>query len=325
MNTLLLIAPVMLIRRPKNLERTAAQALAVVTAIYFKIGFFPVYQTISAGTKYMRGGFAFGAEGAAAGVALSASYAMYLFIVNRNLWVRLACTGSLGILMYGLIMSGTRATAFCIALIAPAYVAFLRKPNYRRSAWALLIIGLVGSLALSYISPPQQIARLLGVFSGDASVEARSEHWATALQAFADHPMVGLGVGGYSTYSTGLDMRWFPHNIILEALAELGIVGTLLLLLLLATFSAYVRDLLHYYRSKDRLDQHVMIEVFVVASILAFLQAMVTDDLADNRWLWLMMGLTYAASGKPLAQKRSVNLDSCLKSGQPVASRVTQT
>lgn len=62
----------------------------------------------------------------------------------------------------------------------------------------------------------------------------RYQFWSSALDAFEDHPLNGIGAGGYEAYwaqngSLALSVR-DAHSLFLEAMAELGLVGLMLIL-----------------------------------------------------------------------------------------------
>ncbi len=68
--------------------------------------------------------------------------------------------------------------------------------------------------------------------SGSGS--GRYQFWSAALDAFKAHPLDGIGAGGYEAYwhqhgSLAVPVR-DAHSLFLESMAELGIVGLLLIL-----------------------------------------------------------------------------------------------
>jgi hypothetical protein len=73
----------------------------------------------------------------------------------------------------------------------------------------------------------------------------RYEYWKVAVRAFADHPLEGVGSGGFA--AEWLQRRTIDevvrdaHSLYLETLAELGAVGLLLLLLALGGIAACAR------------------------------------------------------------------------------------
>jgi O-antigen ligase len=79
----------------------------------------------------------------------------------------------------------------------------------------------------SSISSETRTEASTGILS--ASGSGRAQFWGTALDAFADEPLQGIGAGGYATYwnrhgSIGTPAR-NAHSEPLELLAELGIAG----------------------------------------------------------------------------------------------------
>jgi hypothetical protein len=62
----------------------------------------------------------------------------------------------------------------------------------------------------------------------------RYQFWSSAIDAFEDHPLNGIGAGGYEAYwaqhgSLALSVR-DAHSLFIEAMAELGLVGLVLIL-----------------------------------------------------------------------------------------------
>jgi hypothetical protein len=62
----------------------------------------------------------------------------------------------------------------------------------------------------------------------------RYQFWSTALDAFEDHPVRGIGAGGYEAYWAQHGSLVRPvrdaHSIFIEAMAELGLIGLVLVL-----------------------------------------------------------------------------------------------
>ena len=99
-------------------------------------------------------------------------------------------------------------------------------------AAGLVIGGLAERPSASELAAGAQAKRLTTVSSN------RYEYWRVGLAAFADHPLRGLGAGGFRV--RWLQERKIPegvrdvHSLELEQAAELGIAGLLALCALLA-------------------------------------------------------------------------------------------
>jgi hypothetical protein len=177
---------------------------------------------------------------------------------NISLAARTAAGRQLGVLLVAMLI------ALTIAGLAIGFRASWRAPSRttRRRAGALLLIvpllacvALAGALSVSHrgltgtIShdvsaltnpdakiPPNTPGRLTAI----ASVRAR--YWNEALKIFKAHPALGAGAGAYRTarlrYRTEtLDVR-HAHGYVVQTLADLGLVGLLLTLALLAAWMA---------------------------------------------------------------------------------------
>jgi hypothetical protein len=80
---------------------------------------------------------------------------------------------------------------------------------------------------------PDQTARLFA-----ATSSYRSDYWRVAARDFADHPVAGSGAGTYAlawiAHRPNPTIAQDAHNLYLETLAELGVIGLSLLLVALA-------------------------------------------------------------------------------------------
>ena len=104
--------------------------------------------------------------------------------------------------------------------------------------------GLTGSISHGWDSltnpnartPPNDPSRLTAIGS------VRARYWRDALRMFGDHPVVGVGAGGYATARAqyrhdNLDVL-HAHGYVVQTLADLGIVGLVASLALLAAWIA---------------------------------------------------------------------------------------
>jgi hypothetical protein len=115
-----------------------------------------------------------------------------------------------------------------------------------RRARPLAVATLVLALAATAVLAAQvERADTTGA-SRLASVQSnRYEYWKVAARSFADHPLIGVGAGGFQ--AEWLRERPFregvrdAHSLYLETAAELGIVGLALLALLFGGIAAAAR------------------------------------------------------------------------------------
>jgi len=114
-----------------------------------------------------------------------------------------------------------------------------------------------------------------------------------ALEMFAQKPLTGWGLGGWSYYAFDRDVPAYPHNLVLEIAAEEGVMGLAALGTLLLTVFLALRRI---WRSSPDLS--------FIAPVFAFslLATMTSGDINVNRPLWLWCGVIFALAG--IAQQR---------------------
>jgi hypothetical protein len=86
------------------------------------------------------------------------------------------------------------------------------------------------------LSPPSDQSRLASVGGN------RYDYWRVAVNEFRDHPLAGVGAGNYDAgyfreRRTTEDVRQ-PHSLLLQALAETGVIGAVLVVLFLGSLGA---------------------------------------------------------------------------------------
>jgi O-antigen ligase len=114
-----------------------------------------------------------------------------------------------------------------------------------------------------------------------------------ALEMFAQKPLTGWGLGGWSYYALDRDIPAYPHNLVLEIAAEEGVMGLAALGTLFLTVFLALRRI---WRSSPDLS--------FIAPVFAFslLATMTSGDINVNRPLWLWCGVIFALAG--IARRR---------------------
>jgi O-antigen ligase len=168
-------------------------------------------------------------------------------------WFRWLGLGAAGLMAIGIGLSQSRG-AWLGAGVAALVLACLWSPFTRRLLVPCALLGALGTaMAMTGLLPASIMDRLaqtieyFGVFDvrtvevtpDNWSVVERMAHWQAGWSMFLDHPWLGVGAGNYAdaypTYSVGqwLEPLGHAHNYYLNMLAELGVVGGGLLLLML--------------------------------------------------------------------------------------------
>ena len=146
------------------------------------------------------------------------------------------------------------AIGFCTGRSAPSRRLRRDAGSALLVLLAISVIAFAGALAVSHRGLPgsishafntltdthAKVANTPGRLTAIASVRAR--YWDEALQIFKAHPLLGAGAEGYRTarlrYRTApIEVR-HAHGFIVQTLADLGLVGLVLALALLAAWMA---------------------------------------------------------------------------------------
>jgi O-antigen ligase len=129
-------------------------------------------------------------------------------------------------------------TALVLLVALPLLAGFVVLVT-RRKRLGLIAGGVVAALVVVTVSA-LAVTGFKQVFSALPTLGDRGALWTLAARAFADHPFLGLGYGGWSDYVSQFFYTVFPadrtfqifppHNFVIQAWADGGIVLALLAL-----------------------------------------------------------------------------------------------
>ena len=212
-------------------------------------------------------------------------FVMGLFLVDRNFWRRIAYLLVILGSMYSLIYSFSRGAYFGF-MVGLFFIGLVKSRK-------LLVVLIVFLLIWELILPISVVERVTGTFvekgekadaisMGDIEIDTtgRKVLWEGALKSFSENPIFGTGLNTYHLI-TGMD----THNVYLRTMAEQGMVGLLIYLILyiFAIWSGW-----KLYRKSD--------EELMKALGFGFLCCTIGSIVANffgDRWTYLQMGGLY--------------------------------
>jgi O-antigen ligase len=139
----------------------------------------------------------------------------------------------------GIVVSGTRGAWVACAVVVLLIV--LPGLTMRRRLASLAVILIVGVMLYQLPGIPELVAERSGnaVSTGGAG---RTDIWSVGLTIFASNPVTGVGYANFPVAFTseviraaGVGWTWFDragsgsHNVLIGTLAELGVIGLMLL------------------------------------------------------------------------------------------------
>ena len=198
--------------------------------------------------------------------------------------------------VYFIVLSGGRIGLLLVLLTV---LIFLWNGTKGRVLAAMLlgacfvVIALIAVVLQSYareiaFSPevPATLKRLVFYAflqrEGNAAAGTRDVFYGLAIEVFLRSPLVGVGWGGFPLAAGLTDTagNW-PHNLVLELMAETGIIGTM-------AFVAFVGVVFYEFirRRGDVADKNIILAIFMAG----FAASMIGGDWPSQRVLFFAIG-----------------------------------
>jgi O-antigen ligase len=235
---------------------------------------------------------------------LAAIITLYYFMPRSHGRLKVSVWLSmLMLLMSALLITGGKGPvlSFVLTTIAMAALSFRHvglfniKPKRRAFLYYPLVIFALGAILLTSIVFIFEESAFLHrpdflLTEGNYNLAERTENIGVAVDLFVDNPLLGAGTGSFAAHAVDIeeaeDKMKYPHNILLEVLAELGIIGFILLGFLLCSSYGYFRTLHHKY---DNSEAPVAL---LACFIFTFLNSLTSQYIA-NPALFAFIGAPY--------------------------------
>jgi O-antigen ligase len=208
----------------------------------------------------------------------------------------------------------TESRGGLIALAVAAVGVIVVAGSFRRQViLVLVVLGAFASCYLLLVAPPQSFHRITSFTSNGGT--GRTDIWTVAAKTFEQHPFFGVGAGNFTvveqSYAVDIDQN-LPradlvvqnhepvHNTYLHVASELGSVGLLLFLGMLAlAFTACWRAI----KATSRPDLSAIGRGLVVG-YAGMLVAFVFLTAQYEKQLWLVVAMLFATAGTVAATAR---------------------
>ncbi len=228
--------------------------------------------------------------------ATGALISIYVILASTSARLRLAALVVLPVVVVSLVAAGSRGPtlAFAVGLVV---LLGLTAASGRARRQLLIVMGAIVAavVVVPVVVPGSAIGRSLSTIIGSASglsSNGRSHLWAEAYAAIGLHPFIGLGTGGFAA----VDPQQYPHNLLLEMGAELGIIGAVAVAVTVGVMGQRLAVLWRRALGTERLEVTVLIALFVTALVNSMFSGAVQDNY--DVWLWGGIGLGLYARGQ---------------------------
>lgn len=297
-----LLLPSFLIRSKREGMITIAMTALVGMAAACAILFLPetYLQRVTYGRGYIRstvlGGSAI-MPGVLASAAAIVVLCAFMLRGSVNRFVRYATFFVLPLCVIAILKTGTRSALAALFVVIVVTIIVSGRRMWGRGLFVMMVaIPTTLIMALFYLAPrSRHLAErwMQATPMGDASqlVLSRTDHYLYCLTHWWSRPLFGHGPGSFAMDAMGLDEIAYPHNILLEALYEVGMVGFVALTLFMyVTLRNGVRAIRLARTPQDTL---LIVAPFALFGLL-LLQSMVHWDLNGVRFLYLFAGTLHA-------------------------------
>lgn len=167
-------------------------------------------------------------------LALGIPIAWHLASMYRNAWLSWINFFYLPTSLLAIGLTASRG-GFINALVGMSLILFsFRSLSLTRKAFLLFLIP-IGIYGVLNTVPPENLTRLSEASAeiSEGDMTSRGAIWAAGLRIIAERPWLGYGIGSFSTaVASELGSAMNAHNSFISIMAELGVVGIMLFVLL---------------------------------------------------------------------------------------------
>jgi len=238
---------------------------------------------------------------------------LYILELKKNIYILFLIFFFVTVLLISIIISGERASL--IILLTNILFIFIFLKNKIAKKIILLSIINVLFLALLFLSIKNSpifeekknnlvgryselnIKKSLPINGGFIYSEQHEQHFITGYKIFKEYPIFGAGpkafrylCDNYKFQSGPISCATHPHNILIQFLSELGIIGLLFLFYMLYFFFLLLvkHFYLFYFKNKTLLEDKNLLLILCILNSLNFI---ITTGNFFNQWLSIIMFL----------------------------------
>jgi O-antigen ligase len=240
-----------------------------------------------------------------ASMAIGFLLALYFFRTSKRVASRLLILAASFVLFVSLVLSGSRMAWVSIASALVIAAIAIKRTNWRRGVTNTILVMLlfgVGLYSFAHMNLiPQPMLRYLETratlnYAIYDRMAGRLYIWAVGWEIAKHNPLIGVGLRNFPVVfeqhiplslkgQPTLMQPRMPHSVYLSVLAEMGLVG-LVLFLLIVWWS--FRHVLHCKDADHRFLALGLLLFVVIAGSVA--------ELHIFGWMWLVLALSYAAA-----------------------------
>lgn len=219
-------------------------------------------------------------------MGLSVLVALWFCTGRAHGAARFAAAAAIPVPLVYMVLTGSKGPALALGAGAAVFMGIRVR---RRLAVIPAVAVVLTAVAVLARTPWLRSGNLRLLDLGVLSLQRRLASWHLALDGFSRSSFLGMlfgnGTGDFSHLDLGVDVRQYPHNILLESLYENGLFGAALLVAALLLPILVLRDPEVASRLRADADFRNVVSVGLAILVFAIVNAQFTGDLATNTWI----------------------------------------
>lgn len=212
-------------------------------------------------------------------LAVSIPMAAYLAVKQSNKILRLINLFAIPLTFYAIFLTGTR-TGSIVGIIGVLYWLFTHRnaPFVVKSAISFVMV--LSIITIFTFAPKSLTDRVFsaGESISSGTLNSRTSIWTGSFNEWEKAPIIGSGLGGLGVVLSKehVNYKW-AHNVYIHLLAETGLIGLILYLLILGS--------LLYYLLHTPLDE----KAFLFSLLMVIVISQLTTHTHVNKFIWFAL------------------------------------
>lgn len=299
-NTTMFVTPIIIIKNigdSKQILLWFRNILIVVGTLM--MGYILYYLAVSSGIALLIRVSVLGANPITVGSFLAIGAGMIVILINKSAYKHwLLYLPMLCVLVVAIIATGSRGPLLSFLFGVIIFGIIFERVNQKRLLLFFLFSIVIIVIALLLL-PENLTGRYLNYTTGDlviqrggvkrvSTIAMRLQYWELSISEWLRNIktfFVGVGSGGFSSFYILRDYKFYPHNMFVEVLLELGLIGFSILLL----FWYKIVRILFIIKKIESIS--IISAIWVVAAIISFLGAQFSGDISGNRVAWMLAAI----------------------------------
>ncbi len=223
---------------------------------------------------------------------------LVLQYMNTERWKRVLYICSLLGLMGALAITLSRSGILTLAIVLVLMVLLLPR---KRMVQPIGLLGLIGVLIIAM--RPTIWQRLLTFREGFGALDAQRQYlWKAAWAMFTDHPIIGVGIGGFQEMFLTQYLRFktvipdaegatLSHTTILTIAAELGLIGLAALSWVWIALIRMLRALRKLGVDRNGLERYIPGVGYFLWITTVFISSQAEARFFEDPMIWISMGM----------------------------------